>query len=209
MSARTPTVFVVDDQLSVRRAIERLLRSAGLAVATYASAEAFLAAFDPDQPGCAVLDLSMPGLSGLDVQDALTARGEALPIVFLTGHAAVPDGVQAMKRGAVDFLTKPVDDKTLVDTVRVALERDSLERRRRLLVADIRNRLATLTPRECEVLHHVLSGKLNKQTAFDLGTVEKTIKVHRARIMEKLQVRSVAELVRLAAHVEFEPTIDA
>ena len=202
MNTRVPIVFVVDDQFSVRKAIERLLRSAGLAVATYASAEAFLAAFDPDQPGCVVLDLSMPGLSGLDVQDALATRGEALPIVFLTGHAEVPDGVQAMKRGAVDFLTKPVDDKTLLDTVRIALERDSLERRRRLLVADIRNRLSTLTPRESEVFHHVISGKLNKQTAFDLGTVEKTIKVHRARIMEKLQVRSVAELVRLAAQAE-------
>jgi FixJ family two-component response regulator len=153
MNTPAPVVFVVDDQRSVRKAIERLLRSAGLAVATYASAEEFLAAFDPDQPGCVVLDLSMPGLSGLDVQAALAARGEALPIVFLTGHAEVPDGVQAMKRGAVDFLTKPVEDKTLVDTVRVALGKDSMERQRRSLVADIRSRLATLTPREAEVLH--------------------------------------------------------
>jgi FixJ family two-component response regulator len=201
MTGTTPTIFVVDDDLSVRKAIERVLRSAGLTVSTYASAHDYLERYDPNAPGCLVLDLAMPGLSGLELQDALAARGGAPPIVFLTGNAKVPDSVQALKHGAVEFLTKPVDDRTLIDAVRNAVEKDRIDRSTRAEVAAIRQRLATLTPRESEVLSYVVSGKLNKVIAAELGTVEKTIKVHRARVMEKMQVRSLAELVQLAARI--------
>ena len=143
----------------------------------------------------------MPGLNGLELQQALIAGGHELAIVFLTGHGDIPMSVQAMKRGAVDFLTKPVNDDDLLKAVRVAIEKDRLQRQARAEVADIQQRLATLTPREREVLQHVITGQLNKQIAADLGTVEKTIKVHRARVMEKMKVRSVAELVHLAERV--------
>jgi len=193
------TVFVVDDDLSMRKAIERVLRAAGLAVSAHASAQDYLERYDPNAPGCLLLDLAMPGFSGLDLQDALAARVGAPPIIFLTGHAAIPDSVRAMKHGAVEFLTKPIDDRTLIDAVRNAVEKDRVDRLKRAELAEIRQRLATLTPRESEVLSYVVSGKLNKQIAADLGTVEKTIKVHRARVMEKMQVRSLAALVQLAA----------
>jgi len=199
MTIPTATVFVVDDEPSVRKAIERLLRSAGLAVSTYASAHEYLERYDPNAPGCVVLDLAMPGLSGHDLQDALAARDGAPPIIFLTGHAGVPDSVRAMKRGAVEFLTKPVDDTTLIDAVMNAVEKDRIERSKRAESVEIRKRLASLTARESQVLHYVVAGKLNKQIAGELGTVEKTVKVHRARVMRKMQVRSLAELVQLAA----------
>lgn len=202
MTSPAPTVFVVDDEPSVRKAIERILRAAGLAVSTYASAQDYLERYDPSAPGCLVLDLAMPGFSGLDLQDVLATRGGAPPIIFLTGHADVPDSVQAMKHGAVEFLTKPVDDCTLIDAVRNAIEKERIDRSKRSELAEIRRRLATLTPRESEVLRYVVSGKLNKQIAAEFGTVEKTIKVHRARVMEKMRVRSLAELVQLAARAE-------
>jgi FixJ family two-component response regulator len=205
MNSPGPIVFVVDDDLSVRKAIERVLRAAGLAVSAHASAQDYLERYDPNAPGCLVLDLAMPGFSGLDLQDALAARGGAPPIIFLTGRAAVPDSVRAMKHGAVEFLTKPVDERTLIDAIRNALEKDRMDRLRRAELAEIQQRLATLTPRETEVLSYVVSGKLNKQIAAELGTVEKTIKVHRARVMEKMQVRSLAALVQLATRAGIMP----
>ena len=197
MSQVSPTVYVVDDDPSVLKSLSRLLRSAHLAVATFASPREFLDRHDPRAPGCLVLDVAMPGLDGLQLQSALIAQGSAMPIIFLTGHGDVPMSVQAMKRGAVDFLTKPVNDDDLLQAIRLAMDKNRRERQAQAKVAEIHRRLATLTPREREVLEHVIAGHLNKQTAADLGTVEKTIKVHRARVMEKMKVDSVAELVRL------------
>jgi FixJ family two-component response regulator len=208
MSSPAPTIFVVDDDPSVRKGITRLLRAAGLDVSSYASAQEYLERYDPSAPGCLVLDLAMPGFSGLDLQEALAARGGAPPIIFLTGHADVPDSVQAMKRGAVEFLTKPVDEHMLIEAVRNAVAKDRVDRSKRAELAEIRKRLATLTPREVQVLRCVVAGKLNKHTATELGTVEKTVKVHRARIMKKMQIDSLAELVQLAARAGILPTID-
>ena len=198
-----PTVFVVDDDPAVLKSLSRLLRSAGLAVATFSSSRDFLDRHDPNTPGCLVLDVAMPGLNGLELQQALMARGHELAIIFLTGHGDIPMTVKAMKRGAVDFLTKPVDDDDLLKAIGDALEKDRIWRQARAEVAEIQQRLQTLTPREREVLQHVISGHLNKQTAADLGTAEKTIKVHRARVMEKMKVSSVAELVRLVERAGF------
>ena len=197
------TVFVVDDDTAVLKSLSRLLRSARLAVATFSSPRDFLDRHDPNAPGCLVLDVSMPGLSGLELQQALMARGHELAIIFLTGHGDIPMSVKAMKQGAVDFLTKPVDHDDLLKAIRAAIEKDRLQRQAHAEVAEIQQRLATLTPREREVMYHVISGHLNKQTAADLGTVEKTIKVHRARVMEKMKVHSVAELVHLAERAGF------
>ena len=198
MSGPMPTVFVIDDDASVRKAIARLLRAAGIKVSVCESAQAYLDLFDPDLPGCLILDLAMPDFDGLQLQDALAARGNAPPIIFLTGHAQVPDSVQAMKHGAVEFLTKPVDERTLTEAVRSAIDQDRIDRQTRAELAEIRRRFATLTARELQVLAFVIAGKLNKQTALELGTVEKTIKVHRAHIMEKIRAQSLAELVHLA-----------
>lgn len=196
-SAPTPTVFVVDDYAPVRRSISRLLHTAGFAVAAFASAQEFLAQFDPGMCGCLVLDVAMPALDGLELQQILAKAGSLLPIIFLTGEGDIPKSVQAMKHGASDFLTKPVDDEDLLAAVRAAIAKDRARRREQAELAEIRARLATLTPREREVLEYVVAGKLNKQIAGDLGTVEQTVKVHRAHLMQKLRVQSVAELVRL------------
>jgi FixJ family two-component response regulator len=193
----SPTVFIVDDEAPVRKALSRLLRAAGFAVAAFASPGEFLAQHDLHKPGCLVLDLMMPGVNGMELQRALARKGSVLPIIFLTGHGDVPQSVQAMKSGALDFLTKPVNDENLLASIRAAIKRDSVARREQAELFEIRARLASLTPREQEVLDHVVTGKLNKQIADDLGVVEKTIKVHRARVMEKMKVQSVAELVRL------------
>jgi len=195
------TVFVVDDDAPVLRAIARVLRSAGLNVTTFESPREFLAGYSADATGCLLLDLSMPDLDGLALQQALADRGGTTPIVFLSGHGDVPKSVSAMKRGACDFLTKPADDEQLIGAVRIAIERDRSARSARQELAEIRGRLEALTPREREVLEHVVSGQLNKQIAADLGTVEKTIKVHRARVMGKMQVESLAELVQVAQRV--------
>jgi FixJ family two-component response regulator len=200
-----PTVFIVDDDPAVLKSLSRLLRAARLAVVTFPSPQDFLARHDPGLPGCLVLDVAMPGLNGLELQQALIAGGHELPIVFLTGHGDIPMSVQAMKRGAVDFLTKPVNDDDLLKAIHAAFEQDRLQRQVRAEVAEIRQRLASLTPREREVLEHVIAGHLNKQTAADLGTAEKTIKVHRARVMEKMKVQSVAELVHLAERAGIVP----
>jgi len=192
-----PTVFVVDDDAAVRKAVLRLLRSAGIAVAAFASPREFLAKYDPATPGCLVLDIAMPGFNGLELQAVLGKKVSTLPIIFLTGHGDVSKSVQAMKRGAFDFLTKPVKDKDLLTAVRTAIEKDAVARREQAKLSEIRARLATLTPREREVLEHVIAGKLNKQIAGDLGVTEATIKMHRARVMAKMKVQSVAELARL------------
>lgn len=205
MSQPAPTVFVVDDENSVRKALCRLLASAGIAAASYASADEFLAGYERVQPGCLILDLSMPGLNGLELQQALRARDSLLPVIFLTGHAEIADSVRAMKGGAVEFLTKPVEDEKLLAAVREALATDAGARAEQAATDAIRQRLATLTPRELQVLRCVIAGKLNKQTAAELGTVEKTIKVHRARVIEKMQAGSLAELVLLAARVGLTP----
>jgi len=205
MNSNAPVVCVVDDDSSVRKAVERLVRSAGMNAIAYPSAQEYLTSFDADRAGCLVLDLAMPGVSGLDLQEALGLQVGGPPIIFMTGYGDVPATVQAMKRGAVEFLTKPVDDCILIEAIRSAIEKDQTDRVNRAEVAAVRRRLESLTPRELEVLRHVISGRLNKQIAADLGTVEKTIKVHRSRLMEKLQVKSVAALVRLAARAGIVP----
>jgi len=192
-----PTVFVVDDYAPGRRSISRLLRAAGFAVTAFASAKEFLAQYDPETPGCLVLDLAMPAVSGLELQGILDDRGSLLPIIFLTAYGDIPKSVQAMKLGASDFLTKPVNDEDLLAAVRVAIEKHRALRREQAELSEIRARLATLTPREREVLEYVVAGKLNKQIAGELGTVEQTVKIHRAHVMQKMRVQSVAELVRL------------
>ncbi len=205
MNGRAPTVYAVDDEPATLKAIARLLRAAGWNVAPFASPRDFLEKLDPAVPGCLVLDLSMPEMTGLEVQQALDERRCALPIVFLTGRADVPASVKAMKRGAADFLTKPVDEEDLLAAVARAVEKDAAARKDRAEVAAIREHLATLTPREREVLEHVISGKLNKQIAADLGTAEKTVKVHRGRVMAKMGAASVADLVRLAEKAGIRP----
>jgi len=192
-----PTVFVVDDYAPGRKSIARLLRTAGFAVTAFASAKEFLAQYDPETPGCLVLDLAMPEVSGLELQSILAGKSSLLPIIFLTAHGSVPKSVQAMKRGASDFLTRPVNDEDLLAAVRVAIEKDSALRREQAELSEIRARVARLTPREREVLEYVVAGKLNKQIAGELGTVEQTVKIHRAHVMQKMRVQSVAELVRL------------
>jgi FixJ family two-component response regulator len=197
---RSATVFLVDDDASVRKALTRLIKSAGYQVQAFASARDFLEhwATADDGPACLVLDVRMPGLSGLDLQQELQSANAPLPIIFITGHGDIPMSVKAMKHGAVDFLPKPVKDKALLGAIAQALERAVRERSAHDKLDDIRRRLETLTPREVEVLRLVITGMLNKQIAHQLGTVEKTIKVHRARVMEKMEVQSLAELVRLA-----------
>ena len=204
MSQVEPTVFIVDDDPAVLKSLSRLLRASQFNVVTFGSPQEFLERHDPHTPGCLVLDVAMPGLNGLELQEALRVKGSAIPIIFLTGHGDIPMSVQAMKGGALDFLTKPVHDEDLLKAVVAALEKDRIERQSRAELDDIQERLATLTPREREVLIHVVSGQLNKQIAYALGTVEKTIKVHRARVMEKMKVGSVAELVRLTERAGIE-----
>ena len=192
-----PTVFIVDDDEAVRKAVSRLLRSAGIAVAAFASPGEFLAQYDPATPGCLLLDIAMPDFNGLQLQTTLSEKGSILPIIFLTGHGDVSKSVQAMKQGAFDFLSKPAKDKDLLTAVRAAIERDAVARLEQAKLSEIRARLDTLTPREREVLEHVVSGKLNKQIAGDLSITEATVKMHRARVMAKMKVQSVAELARL------------
>ena len=197
MSDASPTVFVVDDDPSVLKGLSRLLRSVGWQAATYGSPEEFLRQFDPAVPGCLVLDVAMPGVDGLELQRRLADAGCPLPIVFITGHGDIPTSVRAMRAGALNFLAKPVNDDELLGAVGEAVETDRVARRAQRDMALVRERLATLTPREREVFDQVVAGKLNKQIAGDLGTVEKTIKVHRAHVMEKMGARSLAELARM------------
>jgi len=197
---KTPprTVYVVDDDTSFLTAVTRLLRAGGYTVITCASATNFLRCSRTEEPACAIVDLQMPGLTGLELQDALAKMEDALPLIFLTGHGDIPTSVQAMRRGAEDFLTKPVKRELLFDAVERALARDATEREQRARQQELRARFDNLTPREREVLAHLLSGKLNKQIASDLGTTERTIKAHRANLLAKVAVQSMAELSRLA-----------
>ena len=191
-----PRVLVVDDDASVRRAFARLLTAAGYTVETFASAPELLAREPLTGPGCLILDVRLPGLSGLDLQAMLRATGAEKATIFVSGHGDVPTSVRAMKDGAVDFLTKPVDDVKLLEAIDRALARDRVEIEDRTELSELRRGLATLTPREREVCALVATGRLNKQIAHLLGTSEKTVKVHRARVMAKMQVASLAELVR-------------
>ena len=204
MPPSPPAVFVIDDELSFLTALARLLRAGGYEVKSFTSAARFLQNLPPaDVPGCVIVDLQMPGLSGLELQEALTKVDNPLPLIFLTGHGNIPTSVRAMRQGAEDFLTKPVKKQDLFDAVRRALARDAKEREQRARRQALRARFDALTPREREVLTHVLSGQLNKQIAGDLGASERTIKAHRANIMAKLRVRSVAELAHLAHEAGF------
>ena len=198
MNHTQATVYVVDDDPSVRTGLARLLKSVGLSVKTFASAQEFLEQADSGEPGCAIVDLRMPAMSGLELQEQLRARHLDLPVIFLSAFGTVPASVQALKRGALDFLEKPVDDQVLLDAVFQALERDRENRLQQAEVKAIQDRLASLTPREFEVFTLIITGMLNKQVAYELGTTEKTIKVHRARILEKMNCDSLAQLVRLA-----------
>jgi FixJ family two-component response regulator len=195
---RRGTVFLVEDDEALRRATSRLLEACGFTVRAFAAAEEFLAVFDPAAPGCLLLDLRLPGQSGLELQRTLESRGDMPPVVFLTGHADVPTSVFAMKRGAVDFLEKPVRDEDLIAALERALELDERTRRERGDRARIEKRYATLTTREREVLTLIVAGKLNKQTAMALDIAERTVKLHRSRVLEKMGAASVADLVRMA-----------
>jgi len=192
------TVYLVDDDAGVRKALSRLLRARGYDVQSYSSPQEFLQQQDPAAAGCAVLDVAMPGLDGLALQRALTAGGSRRPVIFITGKGDVPTSVRAMKAGALDFLTKPVREKDLLEAIQRAQIRDAELRQLHSELDSIQAKINTLTPREREVFTHVVAGRLNKQIAGDLGTVEKTIKVHRSRMMEKLGLRSVTDLVRMA-----------
>lgn len=196
MSSARACVSVIDDDALVLRSLDRLLQSHGFQVQTYSSPQAFLEQRHAEDRGCIVMDLSMPGLSGLELQQALARAADRRPVVFISGRSSVEASVRAMKAGAVDFLTKPFDEADLVAAVRTAIEKDRASREGLAERASIDLRLATLTPRERDVLSRVVAGKLNKQIAAELGTAEKTVKVHRARVMRKMQFDSLAELVR-------------
>lgn len=198
------TVFVIDDDASVSRGISNLLRAAGYTTMIFNSGREFLDYFS-QQPGCIILDLRMPETNGLELQVKLAARGYHPPIIFLTGYGDVPSTARALKKGAVDFLEKPVDKAVLLPAVADALKRDQMQREKLQQKADIETRLAKLSAREFEVLRYVIGGHLNKQIAFALGISEKTVKVHRARVMEKMAVHSVAELVRLTEKTGVRP----
>jgi FixJ family two-component response regulator len=198
MSSSPFQVYLVDDDPLVLRALGRLLHSAGYNVSKFTSAKEFMNAFRPDVPACLVSDISMPEISGLELQRWLVQSNSPLPIIFLTGHGNIPTGVKAVKEGAIDFLTKPVNAPDLLQAIEQAAQRWREARAGRAEAAEIQAKLATLTPREREVFEHVVSGQLNKQIADDLGTAEKTIKVHRGNVMKKMDVRSLAQLVRLA-----------
>ena len=203
--ATEAVVFVIDDDASVRKAMRRLLQSTGHQVEVYSSAEEFLQRPHYDGPGCLILDVQMPGLTGIELQASLAKAGYFFPIIFVSGHSDIPISVKAMKAGAVDFLTKPFKDAALLEAVRVSLRKDGEARALREEGRSIQQRLQTLTEREREVLRWVIGGLLNKQIAYELGIGEKTVKVHRARVMQKMQSESVAELVRLVTKVGIVP----
>jgi FixJ family two-component response regulator len=191
-------VFIVDDDASLRESLKDLIRSVGLCVEAFGSAQEFLRSKRPDAPGCLVLDVRLKGLSGLDLQKQMAEADMEIPIIFITGHGDIPMTVQAMKAGAVEFLTKPFRDQDLLDAIQQGLERDRKAREQRAKIAELHGRYRSLTPREREVMALVVAGLLNKQIAGDLGTSEASVKVHRQHVMEKIGARSLAELVRMA-----------
>jgi FixJ family two-component response regulator len=205
VSPETPIVFIVDDDRDVRDSLRRLLTSVGLVAQVFDTAQAFLTATRPDAPSCLVLDVRLPGLSGLDLQRELAAADMSLPIVFLTGYGDIPMSVRAMKAGAIEFLTKPFREQDLLDAIRNAIDRDRLARADRRELAGLRHRYDLLTPRERDVMAGVIAGLLNKQIAAELGTSEVTVKEQRGHVMQKMQVGSVAELVRAAARLGISP----
>ena len=206
MNDASHMVFLIDDEPSVLKALARVIGATGFRTASFSSPQSFLEQYEPAARGCLVLDVSMPGFTGLELQQALIEKNCSLPIVFLTGRGDIPTSVRAMKHGAVDFLTKPVDDNDLIAAVDRALAREATDHVRRAQITELQMRFSTLTSREQEVLGHVIAGRLNKQIAAVLGTTEKTVKVHRARVMEKMQAQSLAELVRLSGTAGISPT---
>ena len=202
MSSESPIVYVVDDDVSVREALTNLLESVGLKVETFSSADKFLASRRASAPSCLILDVRLPGLSGLDLRRQLTQTNREIPIVFITGHGDIPMSVRAIKAGAVEFLTKPFRDQDLLDAVRQAVERDRETRSRKSETAGLRERYASLTPREQQVLRFVVRGFINKQIAGEIGISEPTVKLHRGRLMEKMQAGSLAELVGMAQKLD-------
>jgi len=203
MKESAPTVYIVDDDNGVRSSIRVLMKSVGLPAITFASAQEFLAGYHPNHPGCLVLDIRMPGMSGLELQETLNDKGAVIPVIFITGHGDVPMAVEAMRHGAFDFLQKPFRDQDLIDRIQQALARDHETRESLREHGRTRARIASLTPREKEVLDLLTAGKANKMMAQDLGLSQRTVEIHRAHVMEKMGAKSVAQLVRMVMDLEY------
>jgi FixJ family two-component response regulator len=198
MTEPQPIVFIIDDDISVREGISDLLRSVGLGVQTFASTQEFVDSKRPDAPGCIILDVRLPGRSGLELQQTLGQLGIQLPVIFISGHGDIPISVRAMKSGAMEFLTKPINEQELLDAVQAGIERDRANRQDNVLATELRARFNSLTPREREIMSLVVSGNLNKQIGFQVGLSEMTVKVHRSHMMQKMQAKSLVDLVRMA-----------